>query len=471
MLATMTSTLAFHGAAGTVTGSRFLLTSGQARILVDCGQFQGPKELRELNWRKPPFDPRSLDAVVLTHAHIDHSGMLPRLMVQGFRGPIYATPGTCELAEILLLDAAKIQEEDAEYANRKGFSRHRPALPLFTEEDTRATLRHFKALDYGDRLDLRGVDVTLHNAGHILGSAHVEIRLHDPAPHTIVFSGDLGRYGVPLHKDPDPLPRCDTLVLESTYGDRHHAEEALEDQLEAAMRDTLRHGGTVLIPAFAVARAQLLTLLIGRMMKAGRLQRVPVDIDSPMATDVTDTYRRFADDENLDEDIRGGTPLVPPTVRFHRSVQESRALNSASGPRIIISASGMLTGGRVLHHLARLAPHTENLILLAGYQSVGTRGRDLVEGRRQLKVHGQWIDIRCRVEQLEGFSAHADQAELLKWVGSSGHRPATVFLVHGETDSARTFEPLVEKAGTSAIVPLLDSRYELTATGRWRSAG
>lgn len=465
------TTLAFHGAAGTVTGSRFLLDTGKGRILVDCGQFQGLKELRLRNWAPPPFEPRSIDAVVLTHAHIDHSGMLPRLVEQGFRGPIYATPATAELADILLMDAAKLQEEDAAYANRKGFSKHHPALPLFDSEAAQRAIRRFRTVDYGERLQLAGCEVRLHNAGHILGASFAEVRLADEE-HRLVFSGDLGRYGVPLHRDPARLPACDTLILESTYGDRDHDHEPLDRQLERALTPTLRRGGTVLIPAFAVARSQLLTMLAGKLIAAGRIPRVPVHVDSPMAIDVTDTYRRHANIAHLDEGVSGrrGGDLYPETVQFHRTVDQSRELNDLAGPRIIISSSGMLTGGRVLHHLRRLASDPANLILLAGYQAVGTRGRALLEGAPYVRVHGGDVAVRARVAAVDGFSAHADRGELLRWVEGAPSPPGTIFLVHGEPEAATKLKAALRGKAGQVTIPRAGQAFSLSEHGRWRSA-
>ncbi len=465
----MATTLTFHGAAGTVTGSRHLLSTPAARVLVDCGMFQGPKALRERNWQKPPFVPAEVAAVILTHAHIDHSGMLPRLYADGFRGPIYATPATCDLAEILLRDAARLQEEDAEYANRKGFSRHQPALPLFTEEDANHVLRRFRPIEYATPFELPGLEVRFHNAGHILGSAHVEVRLAETA-HTLVFSGDLGRYAVPLHRDPEPLPSCDTLVMESTYGNRVHDESDLGDQLDRAISETLARGGTVLVPAFAVARAQLLTLILGRLMGSGRIPQAPVHVDSPMAVDVTEVYRRYANSLNLDDDITGGQggSLYPKGVQFARSVQESRALNGLKGPRIIISSSGMLTGGRVLHHLARLAPDPANLILLAGYQAAGTRGRTLADGGKYVRIHGQDVPVRAQVAGLDGFSAHADANELERWADTSTADLKTVFLVHGEPEAAEALRARLARPGRTVVAPGMDYGFELVEmTGHW----
>ncbi|HLF70779.1 MAG TPA: MBL fold metallo-hydrolase, partial [Dehalococcoidia bacterium] len=355
--------LGFYGGAGTVTGSRFLLETAGKRLLIDCGLFQGLKPLRLLNWEPTPFEPSSVDAVVLTHAHIDHSGYLPRFVSAGFTGPIYCTPGTRELAEILLLDAARINEEDAEYANRKGFSKHHPALPLFTEADAYAAIRLMRprSPEVAFDVDIEGVSVTLHDAGHILGAAFAEVgcALDDGSSTTLVFSGDVGRYDAPLHRDPKPLPACDTLVMESTYGDRLHSQESLEDQLRGPMQAAFARNGTILIPSFAVARAQLVLLLLRELMEAGRLPTMPIHIDSPMAVDVTDVYRRYAASGELEV---SRADLMPKGVRFHRSVEQSRALNHMPGPRIIIAASGMMTGGRVLHHMRRLLPDRRNLL-------------------------------------------------------------------------------------------------------------
>ncbi|MCI0408267.1 MAG: MBL fold metallo-hydrolase [Acidobacteria bacterium] len=350
--------LSFHGGVGTVTGSRHLLTAGGTRALVDAGLFQGLKELRELNWQKPSFDPRRVDHFLLTHAHIDHAGYLPRLVKDGYQGPVHSTPATQELSGLLLMDAAKIQEEDAEYANRKGFSKHQPALPLFTAQDASAALSRFRPIGYGKWFDLGpGVRASFHNIGHILGSAMVEIRVQSEGQETVViFSGDVGRYGMPLHLDPDPLPPCDVLVLESTYGDRRHSEVPLAEQIRAPFERAFARGGVVLIPSFAVGRAQLLTLVLNDLMRAGTLPQVPIHIDSPMAVDASEIYRRHLADRNLDKELMaaGGSRLFPPNVHFHRTVKESQALNGLSGPRVIISASGMLTAGRVLHHLGPL---------------------------------------------------------------------------------------------------------------------
>jgi len=460
--------ITFLGAAGTVTGSKHLLDTADGRFLVDAGMFQGRKELRRLNWAPPVFDPRAIDAVVLTHTHIDHVGHLPRLVRFGLTAPVHCTRAARQLAALMLLDAAKIQEEDARYANRKGFSRHRPALPLYTSRDARRALRLLRDHPYrrlvalGPRGEVRAM---FHNAGHILGSAFVELRVrHRGRELRIVFSGDVGRFDVPLHVDPRPLPRCDVLVVESTYGDRRHSRRPLLDQVGPALRATLRRGGTVLIPAFAVGRSQQVTWILRRLMTRGAIPEVPIHIDSPMAVDATGIYSRFLNRANLDHDVYedGRLRLFPRDVTLHRRVFESKRLNHLPGPRIIVSSSGMLTGGRVLHHLARLAPDPRNLILLVGYQAVGTRGRCLADGERTIKVHGRMVPVRARVLLVHGLSGHADRAELERWVASAPRPPRIAFVVHGEPAAAAAFARLLERRhGIRSIVPQRGESHDI----------
>jgi metallo-beta-lactamase family protein len=459
--------LSFYGGAGTVTGSRYLLEAGGQRLLVDCGMFQGLKELRLMNWRRPEFDPSAIEALLLTHAHLDHVGYIPRLVREGFHGPIYCTRPTIDLAEVLLLDAAKLQEEDASYANRKGYSKHSPALPLYTARDVHAAMRRFQRLDYGDWRALDGsVRVRLHNSGHILGSATIEVEV--PAlsgTRRVAFSGDLGRYGVPLHADPDPPPAVDALVIESTYGDRVHSTAPLIDQIRAPFDETLGRGGTVLIPSFALARAQLVTLMLGELMDAGELPRVPVHVDSPMAVEISRIYSRYLESGGLDDDLEsddGSSKLLPPEVEFHRTVSESKTLNRLDGPRIIISSSGMLTGGRVLHHLRRLMPDPKNLIVLVGYQAPGTRGRALLDGAQALRMHGQDIPVRAKVLSVEGISAHADANELMRWLRSGEALPGVVFVTHGEPEAAAALAQRIEaEHGIRSLAPSIGDRIDL----------
>jgi metallo-beta-lactamase family protein len=463
--------LAFHGAAGTVTGSKSLLTAGRARVLVDCGMFQGLKRLRLLNWERPLFDPASVGSIVLTHAHIDHSGVLPRLGRDGFEGRVHAVPATCELAPVLLHDSAKLQEEDAAYANRKGFSKHKPALPLYTTRDVERALKSLVRMAYGQWHPLGdGVEARLHNAGHILGSAFAEVRVQRPGgPRTIVFSGDLGRYGVPLHRDPSPLPACDVLVVESTYGNRKHDPTPMIDRIREPFRRTLQRGGTILIPSFAVARVQLVTLMLRELQEAGAIAEVPIHIDSPMAVKVTEIYRRHVHSGELDEALSDDEwrRLFPREVRFHSTVQESKALNDLPGPRIIIASSGMLTGGRVLHHLERLAPDARNLIVLVGYQAEGTRGRALLDGLKELKMHGQMVPVRAELLTLAGLSAHADADELMRWVATAPSPPKHVYVTHGEQEAAAALAERIRRYNGAAVhVPRLHERFDLERSER-----
>lgn len=462
--------LAFHGAAGTVTGSRHLLRAGRTWVLVDIGMFQGLKKLRLLNWRTPSFDPTRVDHLILTHAHIDHSGYLPKLVRDGYRGPIHCTRATRDLVDLLLMDSAEIQEEDAAYANKKGFSKHKPALPLYTTKDVREALKHLRVVRFGKWLDLgKGVQVRFHNAGHILGSGLVEAKVETAgAGRTVVFSGDVGRYDVPLHNDPDPLPPCDTLVIESTYGNRIHEAEPLEDQLREPIRRVIERRGVVLIPSFAVGRAQLIIFILNRMMERGELPRIPIHLDSPMAVDVTRIYSRYLHSDSLDDDVaeEGQDRIFPEGVEFHKSVSESKRLNALKGPRIIVSPSGMLTGGRILHHMCQRLPDPRNLVILAGFQAEGTRGRALQEGARTLRMHGCTTSVQAEVLVLHGVSGHADKDELLRWISSSPRPPKEVFVTHGEPESSRELAHAIEERfGARLFIPKMDEEYELNANG------
>lgn len=458
--------LSFHGAAGGVTGSKHLLETGKRRILVDCGLFQGLKELRLRNWEAPAFDLKALDHVLLTHAHIDHTGWLPRAVKLGLRAPVHATGATCELLELMLMDSAHLQEEDAAWANKKGFSKHRPAEPLYTSVDALAALKRLKPRDYDDWLDLgEGVRARFGQGGHILGAAFIEVRVPTgDGEKTIVFSGDVGRFGVPLHRDPEPMPPCDVLVIESTYGDRDHDHEPVADQIRRVFSETIRRQGVVLVPAFAVGRVQVVTLILRDLMRQGELPEVPIFVDSPMAVDATLIYGRHLYDTNLDDDLieDGRSRLFPRDVHLCRTVHESKQLNTREGPMVIISSSGMMTGGRILHHLTRRLGRPENLILLVGYQARGTRGRALQDGARSLRIHGENWPVECRHETVHGLSSHADRRELLRWVGKSKRPPKKVFVVHGEPDSADRFAGDLRQAlGAEVHVPALGKGFEI----------
>lgn len=443
----MTPTLRFLGAAGTVTGSRFLLECSEGRVLVDCGLFQGRKAIRKRNREPFGVPPGSIDAVVLTHAHIDHSGYLPALCRDGFDGPIHCTPATAELAEMLMLDSAKIQEEDARYANRKGFSKHSPAVPLYTSEDAERAAGQLETGPY-DRWFrvLSGVEARYRRAGHIIGSAMVEVRVarDGERPVRVLFSGDVGRYDAPLVTDPSEPGDCDFLVVESTYGDRRHPPIPAIDQLEQILRDAVPRGATVLFASFAVGRAQQLIYLLSQAMERSGLQ-APIHLDSPMAANATDIYSRFPEESGLEDvDLRPGTsPVFGPDVYLHRTAEESMRLNDLDGPRVIIASSGMMTGGRILHHLKRVLPRERDVVVLGGYQAYGTRGRSLQDGAETLRIHGGDHRVRCRVVQLSGLSAHADADELVRWLKDLPV-PRRTFVVHGEDRARAAFSERLE---------------------------
>ncbi|HOX27122.1 MAG TPA: MBL fold metallo-hydrolase [Candidatus Krumholzibacteria bacterium] len=456
--------ISFHGAAGCVTGSRHLLEVGNRKILVDCGLFQGLKELRLRNWDRPDFDLEAVDTVLLTHAHIDHSGWLPRAVRLGLDAPVHATDGTAELLELLLLDSAHLQEEDAAWANKKGYSKHHPAEPLYTSHDALRALKKVQSHPFDRWLDLGdGIRARFANSGHLLGASFLELRVPDGGVEkTIVFSGDVGRYDAPLHRDPEPLPRCDALVIESTYGDRSHDREPVADQIRRAFGETIRRRGVVLIPAFAVGRVQQVTLILRDLMESGELADVPIYVDSPMAVDASLIYGRHLNDGNLDADLVEGarSRLFPRQVHLCRTVHESKKLNTIAGPLVIISASGMLSGGRVLHHLTRRMDRPENLILLAGYQAAGTRGRALQEGAKVLRIHGEDWPVRCRHESIQGLSSHADKDELLRWLDTGAGAAGQIFVVHGEPDSSAHFADELRRRGSAAVhVPALGEGF------------
>jgi metallo-beta-lactamase family protein len=462
--------LEFHGAARTVTGSRYRLSTGRAEVLVDCGLFQGRKELRLRNREEPGFPPGEMDSLLLTHVHIDHSGYLPRLVREGYHGPIFATPATTDLAGVVLRDAAKIQEEDAAYANKKGFSRHKPALPLYTHEDAERALSRFRRVPFDRWTDVAdGVRARWTNTGHLLGAAMIEVQAKDGnGTVRIVFSGDIGRYDRALHLDPSPRPPSDWLVIESTYGNRTHPPATLEEQLAAPLRATFRRGGVALFPAFAVGRSQLVTLVLRRLMKAGDIPEVPIHIDSPMAVDATAVYSKYLDDRNVDHDVfeDGRTTIFPHNVELHRSVAESKRLNKMDGPRVIISSSGMIVGGRILHHLGSRLPDPKNLVCLVGYQAAGTRGRALLEGADTLKMHGRHVPVRAETLNVSGLSGHADADELMRWYHTEKEAPAEVFVTHGEPESAEAMAKRLRKTGGARVhVPDIGDAFEPAGAG------
>lgn len=445
------ATLTFLGAAGTVTGSRYLLEASGERLMIDCGLFQGQKELRLRNWSDLPIEPRSIQWLVLTHAHLDHTGYIPRLVKQGFRGQIFASAATVELAKLLLLDSAYLQEEDAAYANKRGFSNHKPALPLYTHEDALKALGLFQKVNESEPLKISShFAIRFLRAGHILGARIVEVTISDnDQARRVVFSGDLGRSHQPIIRAPEAPEGADILLLESTYGDRLHPTDDFRERLASIIRMTAAQGGTAIVPAFAVGRTQELLYILREMIESHQLPSLPIHVDSPMAIDVTSLYREHHEDHNLQMEsleTQGIKPFLPPGAHFDRSREESKALNDLQPPMIIISASGMATGGRVLHHLARCLPDPRNTVLLVGFQAPGTRGRSLESGAQSVKMHGAMVPVRARIESLEHLSAHADAEEIMDWLGKFSNRPQKTFLVHGELHAA---EVLRQKIATT----------------------
>ena len=453
----MTIELSFLGATDTVTGSRYLVQAGGARVLVDCGLFQGPKKLRERNWRAPTFDPATLDAVVVTHAHIDHTGYLPKLCKDGYRGPIWCTDGTRDLLRILLPDSGHLQEEEARHANKYGYARHRPALPLYTREDAERCVEQLRAVRYHEELEpARGMSASFSRAGHIVGSGCLALVFGGTR---LTFSGDVGRPVDPVMLAPEPLGATDYLVIESTYGDRRHPPEDVATALAELVSETAAKGGTIVVPAFAVGRAQHLLHLLAGLRAAKRIPPVPIFLDSPMAVDATGLFCKHKDDHRLSD---AECTLMCNVAKYTRTPDESKTIDRNSEPKVIVSASGMATGGRVLHHLQRFLPDGQSAVLLVGYQSAGTRGRQLVEGAKELKLHGQYVPVRARVVQIEGLSAHGDYAELIDWLRAASIHPRRVFVTHGEPNASDAFRRrLVEVFGWDAATPDLDGKVVL----------
>ncbi len=454
--------LSFLGGVGTVTGSKYLLDTGVYRILVDCGLFQGFKQFRLRNWEALPVAPRSIDAVVLTHAHIDHSGYLPLLVRSGFKGPVLCTPTTRDLCGILLPDAGFLQEQDAAFANRQGFSKHHPALPLYTERDARNALQRLVAVPYGENRELGdGFRLAFRDAGHILGSAIATLRRHR---RSVVFSGDLGRPGSPLLPDPATVSRADYLVVESTYGDRRHSDESPEDAIAAVVNRAAGRGGTVLIPAFAVGRTQLILYYLQRLKAARRIPNISIFIDSPMAIEASTLLYRHHKELRLsaaecDELGRAAT--------YVRDVEGSKALDQSQMPKVVISASGMATGGRVLHHLKALAPDPRNAILFAGFQAGGTRGAAMVGGAATVKIHGGPVLVRAEIVNLDMLSAHADSNEIMAWLRQFEAAPRRTFVTHGEPAAADALRHRIEEElGWECRVPDYRETFDLDGKGK-----
>jgi metallo-beta-lactamase family protein len=441
------ATLTFLGAARTVTGSKYLLEVDNEKLLIDCGLFQGLRELRRRNWSAFQFDPASLSAVVLTHAHIDHSGMLPRLVANGFKGRIYCTAGTASLCSLVLPDAAHLQEEDARLANERGYSKWAPAEPLFTTADAEAALALLEVVDFDQPIEVaQGITAEFRHAGHLLGSAFVRIQRKGRGPR-LLFGGDLGRYGRPVLPDPSPAPDAETLLLESTYGDRLHPDADDETLLADIIEDTCSRGGRVIIPSFAIGRAEELLYWIKRLERNRRIKPMAVYLDSPMAVDALQFY--VDHERELDDDVQSGNGRADAyTTKWFKAVSSARdsmEVTKSDHPAIVISASGMATGGRVLHHLAKCLPDARHTILFVGFQAEGTRGRALVDGAREVKIHGGMVPVAAKIARIDSMSAHADQSEIVRWLQTFRTAPRQTYLVHGEPAAQDALKAHIEQ--------------------------
>jgi metallo-beta-lactamase family protein len=458
-----TATLTSFGGVGTVTGSRHLIECGSSSILLDCGLFQGLKQLREKNWAPFPFDPASLDAVVITHAHLDHCGYLPRLVKMGFHGPVYSTYDTGKLMSVVLPDSGRLQEEEAGFANRRGYSRHNPALALYTEDDAWSAIDLLHAVGFDEPMRVApGIDVTFQPAGHILGSAITRVQAGDA---TMVCSGDLGRDHHPFLRPPAGIGDADWVMIESTYGDRHHEGSDVVDELAGVINRTAARGGVVVIPAFAVDRTEVLLFHLHQLARQGRLANVPIFLDSPMALAGLTIYRAALAQAALDvrPDFRGDPDILDmPRLEEVLDTEGSKALSRRGGPAVIIAGAGMASGGRVVHHLARLLPDRANSVVLVGFQAEGTRGRQLLEGATSVKIHGQYVKVHAEVCDLAGFSVHADADELMAWLGTAAREPQGVFVVHGEPSASAALAGRVEsELDWTAVQPAMGERLSL----------
>lgn len=464
--------ITFYGGVGSVTGSKYLLESNGTRVLVDCGLFQGLRELRERNWQDPPFSPADIDAVIITHAHIDHTGYLPRLVKLGFNGPIYTSAATADLLKILLPDSGRIQEEDADYRNRHNLTRHSPALPLYDERDAKAALKLLQTCsNNGIPVEVApGFSASFLIAGHIIGASLVLVQMEDAAADggalRFLFSGDLGHYDQPIVKDPATPPACDYLMCESTYGNRLHGDVDSATQMARIINEAVDRKGPILIPAFAVGRTQEVLYLIRELEDAKRIPVLPVVVDSPMAAQSTQVYNRWNSehDEEYEEILaQKRHPLRTGSMMTAATRDESKKVNEMRGARIIISASGMLTGGRVLHHAVRILPQENATIVFVGYQAAGTLGRRIQEGEREVRIMKGWVPVNCHVERVEGFSAHADWKAVLRWLEGVPNTPKNVFTTHGEPDAAEAMaQHIRDRFGWKVTVPEFEQVVELS---------
>lgn len=455
----------FLGASSEVTGSKYLLQIGDFNLLVDCGLFQGRKELRQLNWDAFPIDPSTLDAIVLTHAHLDHTGNLPRLFRQGCRAPIYCTNGTANLMELILMDSARIQEEDARYARKKGYSKHANPEPLYTTADIAPLREKVRSFAFGESVEISPqIHVQFFNAGHILGAAIVEITIRgDQRTKKIVFSGDLGRMNDPILFPPHIIREADILFVESTYGNRD-VEQTGREEIIQVMNETFDAGGVLVVPAFSIGRTQTLLMYLKNVLMSQEIPQVKIFVDSPMAIHATAFYRKHQDCHklrgiDLDEDESFLT--LRRQLVICRTSEESRAINDVPGRAIIIAGNGMMSGGRVMHHLSQRLPNPSNTVLVAGYQGAGTRGKLLQDGATSIRIFGREIPVRARVFTITGLSAHADRSELLDWLDGFTRRPDMTFVVHGELDAAGALANALHGKGWVAKIPTYLETVEL----------
>jgi metallo-beta-lactamase family protein len=459
--------ITFWGATGTVTGSRFIVDVNEKRFLIDCGMFQGPKENRLKNWELFPVTPSSIDRVMLTHAHIDHTGYLPRLCRNGFTGPVHCTHATADLCDIMLKDSAHIQEEDARWANKKGYSKHSPAKPLYTVEDAENALTQFAPVYFGESFMLdEGLRLKLRDSGHILGSSFVDIKKsQNGQSRKILFSGDLGRSSRPILRDPDQVFNVDYLVLESTYGNRLHQPGLPMHDLARVIQDTTERGGVVLIPAFSIGRTQTLLYVLRQLEDERKIPLLPVFVDSPMAIEATAVFENRISEMDMDARVltlQGKKIMHPQQLKLCETRDQSKEINDIKTPAIIISASGMATAGRILHHLKLRLPDPKNTILLIGYQAHGTRGRDIMDGKKSVKIHGQDFEVKARVETILGYSGHADYNEILAWLMGLNRPPEKTFLVHGEPEASQALaEKIKSHFNWDVVVPEYGDSFEI----------
>ncbi len=463
--------LTFMGAARGVTGSRYFIEANGLNLLVDCGLYQ-ERDFLHRNWEPFRCQPSELHAVLLTHAHLDHSGLLPRLVSEGFHGPVICTPATADITKIMLIDSAHLQEEDAAYKKKRHLREGRqgpyPEIPLYTVAEAEASFKFFAPVDYNKPVTVGdGIEATFHDAGHVLGSSMIKLVFRQGGEkRSIVFSGDIGRWNRPFLHDPDAFRRTDYVVMESTYGDREHkGTEVIGDDLARIVKEAFAAGGNIIVPSFALQRAQEILYYLNNLLMAGRIPALDVYLDSPMAIRITEVFKRYAeqfDDEMRDLIRRHQSPFDFPGLKFVETVEESKKLNEIKGTVMIIAGSGMATGGRVKHHLANNISRPECTVLFVGYQAEGTLGRQILDGARSVRIHGQMHPVRARIEHIQGFSAHADRDELLKWLSRLSAEPRLVFLTHGEARAAESFKDfLKEKTGFKVTVPSYGEKFHL----------